>query len=196
MIIFGVCGSSGSGKSTVCTYFAKKGIPVLDCDKIYHELISAPSDCLQALEREFGPEIIEGGALNRKKLAAIVFENKEARERLNAITHPFVIVEIEKRLSELREKDVPACAVDAPLLFESGFNKKCTVTIGVVSDSVLKIRRILNRENIGRENAEKRLRSQRSDEFLRGRCHRIIENNGSVAQLEKASELVLRKYGL
>ena len=72
-----IVGPSGSGKSTVCDFFLKRGAPVFDCDKIYHELVNAPSDCLLEIEKAFGSGVISDGKLDRKALREIVFHDKK-----------------------------------------------------------------------------------------------------------------------
>ena len=82
MKIIGICGPSGSGKSTFAACFSKRGIPVFDCDKIYHDLVSSKTTCLEKIAKEFGQGVIKNNALDRKTLGKIVFSDSEKRTKL------------------------------------------------------------------------------------------------------------------
>lgn len=106
MKIIGLCGSSGSGKSTVCKYFFERGFPVLDCDEIYHHLVESPSDCLVEIGERFGTHLIQNNRLDRVKLGNIVFCDPEKLAILNEISHRHVIFELEKRISDFAKKNL------------------------------------------------------------------------------------------
>ena len=161
MKVIGLCGGSGSGKGVVSGIFAAHGIPVIDTDAIYHSLTSAPSSCLDALREEFGEDIIKDDALYRPALAKIVFASENAAEQ-------------GKRL----------CVVDIPLLFESGFDKECDLTVAVIADREIRIERIVMRDGISREAAEQRINSQISDDRLKELAHRYIINSTDKAHLD------------
>ena len=197
MKVIGLCGGSGSGKGSACRIFWKHGIPFIDTDAIYHEIISAPGECLTALANEFGNEIItDSGSLNRRRLAEIVFsgENSAVRlERLNEIAHKYILDEARRRLDEYRRMDAVAAIVDAPALFESGFDSECDILICVIADREIRIDRIIRRDGITREDAEKRIASQVSDAELVSRCDYMIRNDSDVDSLEKEVKSVLKK---
>lgn len=183
MKIIGICGSSGSGKSTACKYFQENGIPVLDCDKIYHELVESPSECLTEIGETFGKDLIQNNSLNRKKLGNIVFQDPAKLALLNEISHRHVILELEKRIQDFSKKDQNACIIDAPMLFESGLDKRCDVVIAVISDEKIQIRRICERDGIDEASAKKRLQNQKNAEVLKELADFVIVNNGTYQEL-------------
>ena len=184
MIVIGLCGSSGAGKGYTCQRLAEHGISFIDTDKVYTErVVCRGSKCLSELTQYFGDEILApDGSLNKKALAKIVFEGENAQEslsKLNEITHKHIKRETEKILAEIERNGAVATAVDAPVLFESGFDRMCDVTMCVTAPSELKIKRIMERDGITREKAMSRLASQITDDELRARCDIEIVNDGS-----------------
>ena len=134
-MIIGLCGGSGSGKGEVCSAFLKLGIPSIDTDLVYHELTSTMSDCLKEIRDAFGDSVISNGALDRRELSRIVFadgaENK--RSLLNNIAHKHILAATRNIAADLFKKGYDHVIVDAPLLFESGFDKECDLIIGVIA---------------------------------------------------------------
>lgn len=197
MFVIGLCGGSGSGKGSVCDIFCKYGIDSIDTDALYHEITSAPSECLTALKNEFGSEIItESGSLNRPRLASIVFSGEGADKRLNRlneISHKFILDETRRRLDEYRQYGAVATIVDAPALFESGFDSECDLLICVVSDREKRVGRIMSRDCISREKAEARIASQIPDEELIARCDFLIRNDGDLNNLQDEVKNVLNQ---
>ena len=197
MKIIGLCGGSGSGKGSACKFFQEFGIPCIDTDAVYREITSAPGECLTALRNEFGSEIItESGTLNRKKLASIVFSDEDSNsrlEKLNEITHKFILDETRHRLDNYGAMDVVAAIVDAPALFESGFDRECDVLVLVVAEKELRISRIMSRDGITRKEAEQRINSQMSDADLITRCDYMIRNDHDLSYLKQEVKTVLKK---
>ena len=172
----------------VCSFFANHCIPFIDTDAVYRELTSKRSPCVEALINEFGKDIIsEDGSLNRKVLGKIVFAGEDAyekRKKLNNIAHKFILDETRIRLRDYKVQGVKATIVDAPVLFESGFNAECDIVIAVIADREIRINRIMARDKIDRESAEARIDSQLSDEELISRSTLIIRNNSDIKDLE------------
>ncbi len=202
MLVIGLCGGSGSGKGEVCRRFFNHRILSLDTDKIYRDLISWRSDCFNELVSAFGDEILlPDGTLDRRKLASIVFCGNDAQEKkalLEKITHThilnFVRAEL-KRLAESSERP-PAVIVDAPLLYESGFDKECNLVIAVLCDKDIRISRIIKRDGISKKAAEERINSQISDEALAQRADFTIindENHDLDAQVNEIANNILRR---
>ena len=186
MKVIGLCGGSGSGKGAVSEIFAENLIPVIDTDWIYHSITSAPGECLDAISSEFGSSVVKNGALDRPALAKIVFssDNSESlRLKLNEITHKFVLSEVERLISVYEKDGKKMCVVDVPLLFESGFDKRCDLTVAVVADIETRILRITNRDGIDRESAVARINAQISAEELKRRVDFVIENNSDITEL-------------
>ena len=194
MKVIGLCGGSGSGKGIVCLIFSEHGIPSIDTDAVYHQLTSADSACTRKLAAAFGNEILfPDGSLNRQALASIVFsgdDSGEKRARLNEISHKFILDEARKRISSYENKGYSAVIVDAPLLFESGFDSECDLLICVIAEESVRIDRIMTRDSIDYERAMARIASQIKDEILKSKCDIIIENNGDISSLRATVKAV------
>jgi len=183
MLVIGLCGGSGSGKGEVCRRFLNYGIPSLDTDKIYRDLIDSKGECLAELSEAFGADILSiDGALDRKKLASIVFSGEGAKEKkslLENITHKHILNFVRAELIKLSKSNErpSAVLVDAPLLYESGFDKECNFVIAVLCDKQTRIERIVRRDGISVKSAEERINAQISDEELSRRADFTIVND-------------------
>lgn len=191
MKIIGLCGSSGSGKGYVCRTFLKFGVPSIDTDRVYREITTKKGTlCLCELVLEFGEQILDtNGELDKKALASIVFEGEGSRERLdklNKITHKHIKMDTEKILSEYKNEGKRAVIIDAPVLFESGFDKMCHFTVCVTAPYELKLERIISRDKIAKEKAEARLKNQLTDdELIRLSTYQIDNSNCEIiSQIE------------
>ena len=177
-VVIGLCGSSGAGKGYVSSVFCSFGALHIDTDAVYHSLLEPSgnrmSPCVKAIKKEFGDSVIDGVRLDRKALGDIVFADANLRARLNEITHAFIK---RKTLKMIRSTMAPSAVVDAPLLFESGFDKFCDYTVCVTADTETKIERIMKRDGITREDASRRLSSQKSDDELMLLCDYSIDNS-------------------
>ena len=183
MIVIGLCGGSGSGKSTVAKIFQSHGASVLDADAIYHELTSSMTECLLSIREAFGEGVIQDNALNRNALSKIVFSGENASEKrllLNSITHKYVKDEMIRRMDALAKEGVSMVVLDVPLLFESGIDKLCDCLVCVTAPLEARIQRLLSRDGITREKALARIRSQHTDEFLISHTHFHILNASSL----------------
>ena len=187
MKIVGLCGGSGSGKGAVCDLFLELGIPSIDTDALYHNMTSSDTPCQRALVEEFGESIIDHhGRLDRAVLRNIVFssgDGMEKRKRLNEITHKFILDEARKIIKEYEKKGFLAAIVDAPLLFESGFDKECDFILCVTADENIRVKRIMLRDGISEADAYKRIASQITTEELAKKCDALITNNADYASL-------------
>ena len=197
MKVIGLCGGSGSGKGTVSELFSEFGIPGIDTDAVYHTLTKNKSPCLDALTEEFGKNILaEDGSLDRKKLSKIVFvgeDSPEKRRKLNRIAHKYVLERTREILDEYRALGKVAAIVDAPLLFESGFDKECDFVISVIANENIRIKRIVERDKITVENARARIRAQLPDEFLIANSKYTINNDGNLSELRESVSQVAEK---
>lgn len=186
MTVIGLCGGSGSGKGTVARFFEGYGIPSIDADAVYRDITVPGGELIEKLALTFGTAILdENGGLNRAALAKIVFDpaNKTELDKLNKITHEFVIRETVRRINAFESEGYEFVIFDAPLLFESGFNEKCGIIVSVVADKNVRIKRITARDGITPERAEARIASQLLDEYLIERSDFVIYNNGSEHEL-------------
>ncbi len=187
-LIIGVCGKSGSGKSTFCDIVSKRGYTVIDTDAIYHSLIAdGDSECTKALCARFGDGILTGGVIDRSKLRQIVFADKDALNDLNAISHEYVIKKVEDIIDAHRNEKM--IFVDVPLLFECGFNMRCDKTLCVFADRDVCISRICERDGISRDAAAERLSKQHD---RKNECDIAVENNGDAFELGQKAQKILQ----
>ena len=197
MLVIGLTGPTGAGKGAVASIFEKYKIPVINADRVYHELISPPSSCLEELVDAFGKKILlPDGGLDRRALGGIVFNDPAALERLNSITHRYVMEEVEIRMERFRRDGLPVAVFDAPQLFEAGAHRACGAVISVLADRGLRLERIMARDNLTAEAAMRRILAQKSDEFFKTHSDYIIENNGTIETLAPQVHRILVELGV
>ena len=192
MMVIGLAGGSGSGKTTVSSLFSKYNVLPVNTDEIYHELTSSQTPCLASIVEEFGRGVLSNeGTLDRRALGAIVFSDPEKMGRLNTISHYYVLCAVRDIIASAKDRGYLGAIVDAPLLFESGFDKECDLIVVVTASRETRIKRIITRDGISANDADKRISSQLSDEFLSSRADFIITNNGSADELTMQVERVV-----
>lgn len=194
--VIGLCGRSGSGKGYVCDVFSSFDIPSVDTDKVYREIVDREnSECLAELVCEFGKSILKNGKLDRRSLAAIVFESKSSNKllRLNEITHRHILKETMLAIEQSEKEGKKAIIIDAPVLFESGFDSICDVTLCITAPDSLCVERICKRDGRTESEAKSRLASQKSVSELRALCSFEIVNDG-YADVTLQVRRFLEKY--
>ena len=189
MTVIGLTGGTGSGKTTVLQYLTDRGALGLDCDAIYHELLETSEPMLAELRARF-PGAFESGSFDRKALGQIVFSDQAALADLNAVTHRYVTLEITRRLREHARSGGAAAVIDAIALIESGLGELCTRTVAVTASPETRVRRIMAREGIGEEYARSRIAAQKDEAFFRENCDIVLQNDGTVEELEKQCRTV------
>lgn len=196
MIIIGLTGGIGSGKSTVSAYLAENtGIPVIDADKIAHDITEPGQPTLTRLEEAFGSGIIRAdGTLDRKKLADIVFPSQEKKELLDRITHGAIREQINREIEAADREQKPAVILDVPLLMETGMDAQCDAVWVVTADMKVRIDRISARDNIGEEEINARIARQMSDGERFARADEIIDNSGDKETLYREIKRLVQKY--
>lgn len=191
LYILGLTGGIATGKSTVSRYLCELGAHVIDADKIAHQVTMPGTQGLSKLVQRFGDSIVTPeGALNRKVLGRIVFNDKKALSAVNSIVHPLVIDGIHNMLDALDrrsgEGEAKTCVVlDVPLLFEAGIDKICDEIWVVAIDLELQIKRLRERDGYSREEALRRIRSQMDLEEKLARADVVIDNSGSRDDIRK-----------
>ncbi len=173
-MILGITGGTGCGKTTLLNVLRDLGGLVLDCDAIYHELLQTDRDLLAAIEARF-PGTVENGVLQRKKLGNVVFSDEKALLDLNRITHGAVKAEVLRRLAEKPS----LAAIDAIGLIEGGLAELCDLTVAVTAPREARIRRLMARDSISAEYAEKRIDAQKEPSWYRENCDYVLENTGT-----------------
>ena len=190
MTVIGLTGPSGAGKTTALREIEALGGLVLDCDAVYHELLETDGALLRELDAAF-PGAVSGGRLDRKALGAQVFSDPAALGRLNALTHRFVSAEVERRLHAWAMAGGRLAAVDAIALVESGLAARCTATVAVLAPRETRIERIMARDGIDRQAAERRVDAQRDDAFFTQHCTYTAVNDGDSAAFARSFRTIL-----
>ncbi len=175
-MIIGITGGTGCGKTTALQAIRDLGGFVLDCDKIYHQLLQEDNALLHAIESRF-PGTVENGILQRKKLGELVFADKNALLDLNKITHSAV----KQKVVQLLQNHTGLTAIDAIGLFEGDLAKLCDLTVAITAPEEIRIQRLMQRDGISKEYAQKRIAAQKSQNEFCALCDYSLENNGSKA---------------
>ncbi len=191
-----LAGGSGSGKGTLASLLAERGIATLDTDALVHRLYDTPGGSLpRALSREFGRGILRGEVVDRDKLRALVFSRggEENLARLNSIVHAAVREKTGDFFSHERARGARVCAVDAPQLFEAGMEGDFDLVAALDAPLELRISRILARDGISREEAEERLRHQLPPAVVRRRADVVLANDKDIASLRAQLDALLSR---
>lgn len=192
MIILGLTGSFGTGKTFVASIFKALGAKIIDADKIARKAIKKGSTTYKRIVDAFGDDILdEGRNINRRRLAGIVFDNKNNLNRLNEIVHPEVIREIKERIEGARSKDI--VIIDAPLLIEANLANVVDKLIVVKSSMSNQIDRCMSKFGISEEDILKRINSQIPLERKARMADFVIDNDGTKAETKKQVRKIWRK---
>ncbi len=194
MLIIGLTGGVGSGKSTVARQFAALGVPVIDADEIARELVAPGQPALQAIARRFGREVLDArGRLRRDVLRRRIFDDAEARRALEAILHPRIRDEIRRRLATLHAPCGYALVV-IPLLLESGWQDLVQRILVVDCPESLQIARTMARDGIDRAQAEAMLAAQVDHASRLAAADDVIHNEGEAEALAPQVAELHRRY--
>jgi len=185
--VIGLTGGIAAGKSLASKYLQRKGLYVVDCDLVYAELTLPGGTCWKAIRDTFGPEVFTGDALDRRKLADRVFGDEEQRAKLNACTHPLIKQECLRRLAAAQDKVV---LLDAPLLFEAGWQDVADQIWCVCCSDEVRVQRLMARNGLTRTQALKRMAPQLGQEERAAQSDRVFWNEDTpealYAQLDEA----------
>lgn len=195
MLRVGLTGSIGVGKSFVSSQFDELGCHVLDADKTARDVVAVGSPGLQAVVEAFGKEILKpDGTLDRVRLGAIVFKDEKKRLLLNSILHPFIIAAQDEQLRKWESEDARGIAiVDAALMIESGGYKRFDKLIVVYCNPEAQLERLMGRNQIPREEAESRIRSQMPQEEKKLYADFLIDTSNGFDDTRRQVEEVYKK---
>jgi len=186
-------GGIGSGKSTVAQFFAERGATIIDADAISRSLMEPGQQVLAEVIEAFGDHLLDDeGRLDRQALATIVFNDDDARDRLNGIVHPAVRAEAKQQRDAAIAADPDHAIIiqDIPLLVETGQADKFDGVIVVLTDQETRLQRLVETRGMDAEDARARIAAQATDEQRRAVADWVIENSGSLAETERQVEAV------
>ena len=180
MLRIGITGGIASGKSAVDAYLTAQGVPVLDADQVACQVVAPGSPILAAIDQRF-PGVVVDGRLDRRAMGAIIFADPEARRDLERIEHPEILRRMGAFLNVCAERGEPLAAIDAALLLESGGDALVDEVWVVHAELPVRIARLMARDNIDAQQAQRRIDAQMDEGERLARADRVIENSGNLA---------------
>lgn len=194
MIVIGLTGGIASGKSTVAAELRRLGLPVFDADEASRQAVAAGSEGLKLVQQTFGSEYLTPtGELNREKVAALVFRDKEALKKLEAIIHKIVLSEVDCFLQECRSQECQAAVLDVPLLIECGWHEKVDVVWLVAVSIEEQIKRAMLRSGMPEDDVKRRIAAQMSLEEKKAYAGVVFDNSGELENTLSAVRKEVKK---
>ena len=179
--IIGLAGGIGSGKSTITKYFNDIGIQSVDADDVARLVVLPGSVCLKQIQQRYGEKILlSDGTLNRSALRTIIFNQPEERTWIEELTHPAIRKEITKQLNSVTS---PYALLVHPLLFETKQNAICQLIVDIDVPKDIQLQRVMSRDRISQESAEKIMATQLSNSERIERADLVLENSGNIAEM-------------
>lgn len=196
MLVLGLTGSIGMGKSKAAAALRRLGVPVFEADACVHRLLAKGGAAVAAVEGAF-PGMVRAGAVDRGRLGALVFSDAAARRRLEGIVHPLVRAEELRFLNRARGRRLAVVALDIPLLFESGADRLCDATVVVSAPHFLQKARVMRRAGMSESRLAQILANQMPDAEKRRRADFVVPTGVSLRaalnRLRRIVRLVKRK---
>lgn len=187
MLKVGLTGGIGSGKSLICDAFRHLGVPVFNADNESKFIINSDANVIAKLKIEFGDDIYENDKINKPKLASLIFNDDEALKKVNSILHPKVREYFLKWCTI--HKKAPYVIEEAAILFESNAYKELDITINVHADELIRINRVVKRDNTNPDLVKDRIKNQLSDKDRIKLADFTINNNGNEMVLPQILEI-------
>ncbi len=195
MIKVAITGSAGSGKTLVCNRFKSLGLDVIFLDALAREVVTPGSVALQKIAGHFGKKVLSpNGTLNRKVLRQIMINDAQDRKIIERFIHPRITELMNRQVSEAEKRGEILILVDVPLLFEKRIEKQFQVVILVVADQDVKVKRLMDRDNISRRDALGLLNVQMTDDQKRDRADFIITNNGFRDEVFQSVDRIFQRF--
>ena len=191
LTVVGVTGGTGAGKTTALQSLGDMGALVIDADAVYHDLCQSCEPMLAEIAGRF-PGAVEGGALRRKKLGAVVFSDPKALADLSAITDKYVIAAIDGMLADHAAAGGHAAAIDAINLIGTPLEDRLTALVGVLADEKVRQARLMAREGVSEQYAQMRIRAQKPDSYFEANCNYILHNDGSREDFRRACDILFK----
>lgn len=182
MLVIGITGATGSGKTALLERIAQRGGLAIDCDRLYYDLLRENAAMRREMEAAFGQVFLPDGQLDRKRLAAIVFPNEEKLSQLNQIVYRHMGGAVERLLADAKSAGTALAGVDAINLLESGLAARCDATVCVTAPDEVRLMRIMQRDGLSEEAARSRMRAQKSGAYYEAHCQYHIVNSGSTRE--------------
>lgn len=190
--VFGLTGGIGSGKSAAARSLRALGLPVVDADELARAAVAAGSPALAQIAAYFGTEVIQAnGELDRPRLAQIVFADREARSALDAIVHPIVRELAAQRFAEIAGRGETLACYEVPLLYEVGLERVYQPVVVVTAPLSLRKSRLAARDGFDAAQIEARLAAQIPLEEKVRRADYVLDNAGSLEELEQRTRALL-----
>jgi dephospho-CoA kinase len=194
MKLIGLTGGIASGKSTVAKILAELGAAIINADDLAREVVEPEREAWHEIVAAFGADILQADrAIDRQKLRAIIFNDANARRKLEAIIHPRVRALAEQRIREHANAGYDVIVYEVPLLFEGNLEDSLRPVILVACDIETQRARVQQRDGLDAAAAQKHIDAQMSLEEKRRRADYVIENNGSLEDLRQRTKAVLEK---
>jgi len=191
-VTVGITGGLGAGKSAAASFLEEKGAYVFDADVVAKELLKSDPEIKKKLVDAFGTDILKNGEIDNERLAKVSFTGEENQNIINDIIHPRVITSFREKLEELDDK-YELVVVDAPLIFESGFDNHLDHTVLIYTQYKIRLERAIRRGTLSREEILRRMELQMPEEEKRELASFIIDNSGTPEQLKSAMESLYQK---
>ena len=185
----GITGGIGSGKSVVSDLLRLQGVPVYNADTASKSLLVTDEKLISSLEVLLGEDIYQGGVLDKKRMASLIFSDKELLEKVNALIHPAVIADFE-RWANRQKASLLAC--ESALIFESKMNTLFDAVVMVYAPESVRLRRAMLRDTATEEQVKARIQNQLSDEVKKSISDYVIVNDDKQALLPQLKELLAR----
>jgi dephospho-CoA kinase len=190
-----VTGGAGSGKSFVCNRLKDLGIKIISSDTLAREAVAPGSTAHEKILKRFGAKVVlSDGTLNRQMLRRIIVIDSAARRSLEQFIHPEILKLMEQKMAQAQQRGDRVVVVEVPLLFELGMEEQFDLVVVVSANRKLRVKRLMERDNVSRDQAEELLNVQMPDQEKVERAGFVLSNDGSREQLIKSVDRLYEKF--